>query len=161
MALALARGDLEDTQALHAEAQIEKCAHCKAWWHGSFDSEASRKVEKAVSQTFAEIRLPARRRHVTWAAAACVVLMLIGISSLQMTRPNQEATSPVEASISTFDFESSSPAGQIQSLSFEDQDLGSDNAAAVVDNGKSDSEENLLFNGDNEDGSFAAWSLHT
>ena len=111
LVLDLALGRLDDEAAAEADAVIESCAVCGAWWRERFEGATADGVDEVVASTLGELRLPARRRSHRWLAAAAVAVMVFGASALWLTRETGTAA-PERVEVTA-----------IQSIDFEDAEL--------------------------------------
>jgi hypothetical protein len=110
LVLDLALGRLDDAAAFEAESISESCPVCREWWQEQFGSDSAAVVDEAVSVTFSDLQLPARRRGYGWMAAAAAVVMSLGVGTiwvLQGTSSMDEVAAPRVASIQTISFEPS------------------------------------------------------
>ncbi len=151
--LELARGELDDGQAVRAEVFHSECTHCREWWEATFEGEAFSTVDQSVEGAFASFRPPAKRRHGWLAAAAALVLTIgIGSTSLLLRETNTEfsrAATPVPSGVAltVMDFES----GSLEVVA------GASNSAETV---AGDIQEGV-FQSDLESGDLASWSSHS
>lgn len=160
--LELARGELDDQSALHAEEHLQDCAHCSEWWEASFSSHSFKTVDRIVADAFQEVSIPRRRRSFAWAAAAAsIFLMLAGVSWLNMSGSSNQVVPTTESAIVALDFESTMAAAEIQTISFEEADLGVGPVLQVDAVPSQGQEEDVLFKDGSEDGGFGSWTIHT
>jgi len=153
--LELARGRLDDREAMLAEQARVECDHCLRWWSRSFGDEAVSELDTAVEQVFSSWAPPARRRH-GWLAAAAAAVLAIGLATTtQMWR---------ESEVSSAGATSASTAGELLSaMDFEDGTA--DAMIAVVDVapegfGEADGETTVFANS-LESGDLSSWSSHS
>ena len=155
LVLELARGLLDDREALRAETVRRDCAHCATWWSETFDTEAVAVVSSAVSESFSDFRAPARRRRAWLAAAAAAVLAVgIGTTTVLWRIAEDRQAGPIAAEtngvvLSTWDFENgvtplqASPAADVPTPATE----------RVGDP--------AVFTSDLESGDLSGWSSHS
>lgn len=160
--LELARGELNDESARQAEEHLQDCTHCSDWWKTSFSSHSYEAVDRIVAEAFQEVSIPRRRRSFAWAAAAAsVFLMIAGVSWLNMSGSSNQVVPTTESAIVALDFESTTAATEIQTISFEEADLGVGTAHQLNAAALQGQEEDVLFKDDSEDGDFGSWTIHT
>ena len=155
LVLELARGLLDDREALRAENVRKGCTHCKAWWSETFDSDAVSIVSSAVSESFSSFRAPARRRR-TWLAAAAAAVLVVGIGATTVLwrDSGQRQAGPVTPEVSgdvlaTWDFEN----GTVSAVPASVSDVPTPDAEHAGDP--------AVFNSDLESGDLSGWSSHS
>ena len=84
----LALGRLDDAASAEAEAVVEECEHCAAWWQR--ETSPSDAVRAAVCDGLAELELPRHRRVLPYAVAAAAAAVLVG-GGLLLRSPEPEA----------------------------------------------------------------------
>jgi hypothetical protein len=155
LVLELARGLLDDREALRAENVRQGCVHCKAWWSETFNSEAMAAVHEAVAESFSDFRAPARRRRAWLAAAAAAVLAIgIGATSVFWSGSGERQAGPIApesngAVLATWDFED----GKAPAVSASVSDAPAPDAERASDP--------AVFNSDLESGDLSGWSSHS
>jgi hypothetical protein len=154
LVLDLARGRLNDADALEADLQRESCPHCAAWWDATFADVATSRVDAAVQQGFAEFSPRAGRRRVWLAVAAAAVLAVVVGTTTMLWRGGASApvvagrTPAAEAVVSTWDFESGTLAPTTD-------------AAVVPTPGDRGAAGEALFTNDLESGDLGSWTFHS
>jgi anti-sigma-K factor RskA len=154
LVLDLARGRLNDADAVEADVQREKCQHCAEWWSTTFADFATSQVDAAVKEAFAGFSPAAGRRRVWLAVAAAAVLAVVVGTTTMVWRGSE--TAPIVAKHST--------AGEavLSTWDFEDGTLTPTTAAAVVPTpgSRADAGEAVFVN-DLESGDLASWTFHS
>jgi hypothetical protein len=155
LVLELARGLLDDREALRAENVRQGCVPCKAWWSETFNSEAMAAVDEAVAESFSSFRAPARRRRAWLAAAAAAVLAVgIGATTVFWSGSGERQAGPVApessgAVLATWDFED----GEVSAVSASVSDVPTPDVEHVGDP--------AVFKSDLESGNLSGWSSHS
>jgi hypothetical protein len=145
----LARGLLDDDQGTRAEGLRESCPQCAAAWTSVFDDPVVENLDAAVAEAFGNFAPPAR--HHRWLAAAAAAVLAIGIggTSLMWHRDDVVPAAPSpSASLAAVDFES----GELSGLVVVDHD----NLA-----GETASGSEAVFENDLEDGDLSGWTSHS
>lgn len=152
--LELALGRLDDREAERAEELRTSCAGCGQLWSSSFDEPALAVVDAAVAGAFAGFHAPRHRRRGWWAAAAAVLVLGIGATSLlwrggedPAVASRQPATS--DSVLSVWDFENGTLAAEASPTVVE---------ARVQTAAEG---EDAVFTNDLESGDLASWSFHS
>lgn len=155
LVLELARGLLDDREALRAETVRRDCAHCEAWWSETFDREAMAAVSSAVSESFSSFRAPTQRRRV-WLAAAAAAVLAVALGSTSVFWRNvgnqQAGPAPAQSSpavLSNWDFEDGIVAFQESP------------AADVPTPGTERVGDSAVFTSGLESGDLSGWSSHS
>ncbi len=155
LVLDLARGRLNDADAMDADLVRESCPNCAGWWNTTFSDRATTDVDTAVAQAFADFTPVAGRRRHGWLAAAAAAVLVVGIGTTTMLWRGGEVTPLVaeqgaaaEAVLSTFDFEDGAFAPTTE--------------AAVVDaSGDRLETSESVFVSDLENGDLGSWTSHS
>jgi len=150
----LARGRLNDADAMHAESVRESCPICAEWWNTTFSDRATAEIDDAVAQTFAEFT-PASGRRRVWLAAAAAAVLAVGVGTTTMLWRGGESV-PVmaeqdfaaEAVLSSFDFEDGAVSPSIEP------------AAEPTPGDRSEAGEAVFVN-DLESGDLGSWTFHS
>jgi len=157
LVLELARGLLDDQEAVRAEEARVGCGHCSRWWDRSFGDDSLSVLDTAVDEVFSSWAPPARRRRV-WLAAAAAAVLAIGLGTTTLTWRNGEVApsgartaSTAGEILSTMDFEDG-PAGEVIAVPAE--------PAEPAEPGEADGDQSLFTSG-LESGDFSGWSSHS
>jgi hypothetical protein len=152
--LDLIRGRLDDCAATEAAQHLESCTHCASWYEQTFSGPAYSAVDRAVGSAVRATELPRRSRRRWLAAAAAVVLVAGGYALLE--RADTVAPGPAV------------PTDVVVSLDFEDESLLESDTVVLVDEPAeqvvehaTDTEGDVLFASDLEDGGLGSWKIHT
>jgi len=155
LALELARGLLDDQEAVRAEEARVGCDHCADWWDRTFGDDALSVLDTAVDEVFSIWAPPAHRRQV-WLAAAAAAVLAIGLGTTTLMWRDGE--------VSPTDARTTSTAGEILSvMDFEDgvaEDAITVAEVAPDELGEADSEAGV-FASSLESGDLSAWSSHS
>lgn len=151
LVLDLARGRLNDADAIRAEIVLESCPVCAEWWNTTFADPATAQVDAAVAEAFAGFsRVSGRRRG--WLAAAAAAVLAVGIGTTTMLWQGGE-TAPVVAE---------QGGGAVLSVwDFEDGELSPVSAATTPTASEPGDTENAVFVNDLESGDLGAWTSHS
>jgi hypothetical protein len=79
MVLDLARGKLDDGDAVRAEEIRRACSVCSGWWRAHLEGEAALVVDSAVSEAWTRVSPPLRRRLRPWLAAAAAAAFALTV----------------------------------------------------------------------------------
>ncbi len=155
LVLDLARGRLNDAEAVRADVVRGSCPLCAGWWDEAFSDPATASVDSAVAEAFSVFKPPAAGRRV-WLAAAAAAVLAVGVGITTMLWHGGEAAPPIAAG---------RVPGAEEVLSvwdFEDGAL-TPNAAAVVSSepaDRADADEAVYAN-DLESGDLGSWTFHS
>jgi hypothetical protein len=111
LVLELARGRLDDREAMRAEQARVGCGHCAGWWNRSFGDNSLSVIDTVVGDVFSGWAPPARRRQ-AWLAAAAAAVLAVGLGTAtlmwrdgQVSRSGASAAATVGDVVSVMDFE--------------------------------------------------------
>ena len=153
--LELARGRLDDRDAMRAEQARAACDYCSQWWTRTFGVDSLSVLDAAVDEVFSSWAPPARRRR-GWLAAAAAAVLAIGLGTTTLVWRDGEV-SPAGAR------NASKPGDVVSVMDFEngiaEQTITVADDAAD-ERGKADS-ESAVFTSDLESGDFSSWSSHS
>ncbi len=155
LVLELARGRLQDEEAVRAEQARTGCDHCAGWWDRSFGADSLSAIDTAVEEIFSSWTPPARRRH-AWLAAAAAAVLAVGLGTTTlMWRDGQVAPTGARSALT---------AGELVSaMDFEDPDaaakmVADDVAPEPVEEARS---EAAVFVSGLESGDLSGWSSNS
>jgi hypothetical protein len=155
LVLELARGRLQDREAVRAEQVRVGCDHCAGWWNQTFGADSLSALDAAVEEALSSWTPPARRRH-AWLAVAAAAVLAIGLGSTTlMVRDGRispaGATSP------------SAPGELVSVMDFEDPSAAKSMVADGVTPEAVEEADSVgaVFVSGLESGDFSGWSTHS
>jgi hypothetical protein len=147
--LDLARGRLDDEAGCRAEELRESCPECAAWWRSMMDDTALSEIDAGVAEAFDAFAPPRRRSG--WLAAAAAAVLAIGVGGTTLLwnggDPGSSASPGDGASVASFDFESDAADFVIV-----------EREASTADDEECDQ---AVFSDDMEDGALSGWTTHS
>ena len=155
LVLELARGLLDDQEAVRAEQARIDCDHCSQWWGRSFGDDSLSVLDTAVDEVFSSWVPPARQRRV-WLAAAAAAVLAIGLGTTTLTwRDGEVAPASARSASTTADV-----------LSVMDFESGTAEELIAVDDVSPDglgdtAGEAAVFVSGLESGDLSGWSSHS
>ena len=153
LVLDLARGRLDDADAVNADLVRESCPDCAAWWKTTFNESTIADVDGAVVRAFADFSPVVNRRPV-WLVAAAAAVLAVGVGITTMVWRGGDVDSRVaeqglasETVLSTWDFE--------------DGELSPAAVDAVPTPGDRNDAGEAVFVNDLESGDLGSWTFHS
>jgi len=153
--LELARGRLDDRDAMRAEQARAACDHCSLWWRRTFGDGSLSVLDAAVEEVFSGWVPPARRRR-AWLAAAAAAVLAIGLGATtlvwrdgEVSQAGHRTASTERDVVSVMDFENGTAEEAITVADIAADTQGENDGEAAV------------FTSGLESGDLSGWSSHS